>query len=386
LQYAWHAQNWNLSDNLADLGGVFERAGHASGTSPMGGVALGWYLAFTAIIAVFPFVFQSRTSPRVLPWATAALAPVVHYPLFRDAAALTWAAFGDTAPGLIPAAFALPALAACDYLRRTFPRDNPARLGVLAWFGGTALFFITLIFPAQFDREWLTLSWALEGAALCWLFHRLPHPGLRLVGFALLAIVFVRLSINPHVLAYHERSGIPIWNWYLYTYGVAAAATFAGGYLLKPPRHMLGEINACATLFTLGTLLLFLLLNIEIADFFATGPTLTFDFSGNLARDMTYSIAWALFALGLLLAGMHRQLAPVRYAGIGLFVITLLKLFLHDLANLDQLYRIGAFIAVAILLIGASYLYQRFLAEDEGERDDGAVANASPSSEDEAPK
>ena len=72
-----------------------------------------------------------------------------------------------------------------------------------------------------------------------------------------------------------------------------------------------------------------------------------------------------LGALALLLVGMHRQLAAVRYAGLGLLVVTLLKLFFHDLAQLDQLYRIGAFIAVAIVLIGSSYLYQRFLAVDE---------------------
>jgi uncharacterized membrane protein len=360
LEYCWHLnmRGWVLSPEpgVPFLG---------PGGSPVGGLALSWYLGFAAMIAAFPFLFQNRTSPRLTPWATAALAPVLHYPLFYDAASRTWPAFGDTAPGLIPATFALPALAACDYLRRVFPRDNPARLGVLAWFGGVALFFITLIFPAQFDHEWLTISWALEGTALCWLFHRLPHPGLRLVGFVLLGAAFVRLTLNPAVLSYHARSGVPLWNWYLYTYGLAAAASFAGGYLLRPPRERLGEINLCATLSSLGTILLFLLLNIEIADFFATTPTLTFDFSGNLARDMTYSIAWALFALGLLLVGMHRQLPPVRYAGLALFVITLVKLFLHDLANLDQLYRIGAFIAVAILLIGASYLYQRFLAVDE---------------------
>jgi uncharacterized membrane protein len=344
LEYSWHAQTQPL---------------------PASGLALAWYLGFAAIIAAFPFAFQSRASSRVTPWATAALAPALHYSLIRAAAEQTWTAFGETAPGLIPAAFALPALAACDYLRRAISNENPARLAVLAWFGGVALFFITLIFPAQFDHEWLTISWALEGATLCWLFHRLPHPGLRLVGFALLAIAFIRLTLNPAVLSYHPRSGIPIWNWYLYTYGLVAAASFAGGWLLAPPRHKLGEINVSATLFTLGTILLFLLLNIEIADFFATGPALTFDFSGNLARDMTYSIAWALFALGLLLAGMHRQLPAVRYAGIGLFVVTLVKLFLHDLANLNQLYRIGAFIAVAVLLIGASFLYQRFLAAGE---------------------
>ena len=40
-------------------------------------------------------------------------------------------------------------------------------------------------------------------------------------------------------------------------------------------------------LYSLGTILAFLLLNIEIADYFSIGPTLTFSFSGNFARDMT---------------------------------------------------------------------------------------------------
>jgi uncharacterized membrane protein len=263
---------------------------------------------------------------------------------------------------------AIPPLIACDHLHRRVPAENAARLAILAWFGGIALLFITLIFPIQFHREWLTLSWAMEGAALLCLFHRVPHPGLRTVGFSLLCVAFARLAMNPAVLLYHARSGTPIWNWYLYTYLLGAGAFFAAGFLTAPPRHRLGEINLPGTCFSLGTILLFLLLNIEIADYFGTGATLTFDFEGNLARDMSYSIAWSLFALGLLLVGMHRQIAGARYAGIGLLVVTLIKLFLHDLANLDQLYRIGAFIAVAIVLIGASYLYQRFLAEAEAEK------------------
>ncbi len=332
---------------------------------PNGWLPLAWYLGFAAVIAAFAFLFQSRQSSRVTPWATAALSPVPHYLLINGVICHTWPDFAERAPGLIPAAFAVPALAACDYLRRSFPRENAARLGVLAWFVGVALLFITLIFPAQFQREWLTISWALEGAALLWLFHRLPHPGLRLVGFGLLCVAFARLALNPAVLSYHARSGAPIWNWYLYTYGIGAACFFAGGGLVASPRNRLGEINLPATLFSLGTILIFLLLNIEIADSFSTGATLTFDFSGNLARDMTYSIAWSLFALGLLLVGMHRQLPAVRYAGIGLLVVTLVKLFVHDLAQLDQLYRIGAFVAVAVVLIGASYLYQRFLAVEK---------------------
>jgi uncharacterized membrane protein len=77
---------------------------------------------------------------------------------------------------------------------------------------------------------------------------------------------------------------------------------------------------------------------------------------------MSYSIAWGLFALLLLIVGMQKRIAPARYAGLGLLGITVVKLFFHDLSQLDQLYRIGAFIVVAVIAIIASFLYQRFLA------------------------
>ena len=77
---------------------------------------------------------------------------------------------------------------------------------------------------------------------------------------------------------------------------------------------------------------------------------------------MTYSIAWSLFALTLLIVGVRRDAVLVRYAGLALMGITLVKLFLHDLTQLDALFRIGAFIGVAIILIVASWLYQRFIS------------------------
>jgi uncharacterized membrane protein len=330
--------------------------------SPNAGLLmLGWIAMFATLFAAFPFAFRGREGGEPRPWSVAALAWPLHYYLTHQVVAATWPQFADSAMGLLPALLALPMLAAVMFLHHRLGATDPARLSALAWFGGAALFFITLIFPVQFEREWLTISWALEGAALLSFFHRVPHPGLRLVGVGLLSVVFARLALNPAVLGYHERTSVPIFNWFLYTYGIAAACCFTGGALLAPPRDRIGGFNVRGLVHACGTLLTFLLLNIEIADYFATGPTVTFDFSGTLARDMTYSIAWALFALGLLLVGMFRQQPAVRYTGIGLFSITLLKLFLHDLANLNQLYRIGALIAVAVLLILASYFYQRFL-------------------------
>src|SRR5260221_4829308 len=101
---------------------------------------------------------------------------------------------------------------------------------------------------------------------------------------------------------------------------------------MAPPCNRISELNAPPLLAGLGVVLSFLLLNIEIADFFsAPGSTLTFQFSGNFARDMTYSIAWALFALGLLIYGIVKRIAAARYPAMGLLGVTLLKLFFHDL-------------------------------------------------------
>ena len=243
------------------------------------------------------------------------------------------------------------------------PATNHARLSQLAWLGGVALFFITLIFPIQFDRQWITFGWALEGAALLWLFHRLPHPGLRLTGIGLLVAAFVRLAFNPAVLEYHQRSATPIFNWYLYTYGLVTVALFLGTKLLAPPRHLVLKSNAQAILGSLGTVLAFLLLNIEIADYFSEpGSTLTFQFSGSFARDMSYSIAWALFALVLLVVGIVKKISAARYAALGLLCVTLVKLFFHDLAHLNQLYRIGALGGVAVIAMLASFAYQKFFS------------------------
>lgn len=324
---------------------------------------LAWYAAFFVVFLAFPFAFLRQAVDRPLPWVAAALSGPLHFFMVHR---LVKAAWPNEFMGMLPVIFAVPMFAGLAFLVRAIPANASRRMTLLAWFGGVALFFVTLIFPIQFDRQWITVGWALEGAALFWLFRRIPHPGLRLAGLGLLIVVFIRLALNPAVLSYHARSTTPILNWYLYTYGLAIASMFAGAALLDPSRQMVMKSNVRALLCTLGTILAFLLLNIEIADYFAApdSSALTFEFSGNFARDMSYSIAWALFALGLLIIGLWKQIRAARYSGIGLLSVTLAKLFFHDLANLAQLYRIGALIGVAVIGIVASLLYQKFFPND----------------------
>jgi len=327
------------------------------------GTPIFWYLGFTAVFTIFPFIFHRQFARKSTVWASAALAAPLHFYLVYNVVRTTHPHSGVL--GLVPAAFAIPSLLGLVALLRLTPKESPGRNAQLALFGGAALFFITLIFPIQFDRQWITLGWALEGAALCWLFHRVPHSGLRIAGIALLLISFARLVCNPAVLAYHPRAATPIFNWYLYTYGILALCLFVAARLLAPPRNLVLNKNAPPLLNSLGTILAFVLLNIEIADYF-TKPgayELTFHFSGNFARDMSYSIAWALFALLLLIVGIRKRNKAARCGSLGLLGFVLLKLFFHDLSQLQQLYRIAALIIVAVIAILASFLYQRFLGQ-----------------------
>jgi len=312
-----------------------------------------WYSLFFAIFAFLPFPFRNQLRNRVIPWAVSALAGPLHFYLFYNAIGSTYPNFYM---GILPAAFSIPPLISLMQRLRSLPENEPTKNSQLALFGGAALFFITLIIPVQFERQWITIGWALEGAALLWLYHRVSHPGLRWLGCILLGIAFARLTLNPDILNYYEGSTIPIVNWYLYTYGIVTICLFAGGWF----EDKVAGTNMRPLLYSLGMVLAFVLVNIEIADYFSEGKTLNFQFSGNFARDMSYSMAWAMFAFILLIVGINRKLKAPRYAAIGLIGITLAKLFLHDLINLGQLYRVGALLVVASVLIIASYLYQRF--------------------------
>ncbi|HEY1583241.1 MAG TPA: DUF2339 domain-containing protein [Chthoniobacterales bacterium] len=318
--------------------------------------ALICYGFFLVLFVLYPFC--SAAKEKAWSWAISALALAVQFWLCERAIAL---AFPNDWMGLLPAAFLIPAAIGLWALLRIYRADPATGDPRLAWQGGAFLLFVSLIFPLQFEREWITLGWALEGLALLWLFRRLPHRELRLVGTALLSAAFVRLALNPAVFQYHRRTGVRIWNWYLYAYGIASLCLLAGARLFRERKESALERFAPPLLGSLGTVLLFLLLNLEIADYFSLGPTLTFSFAGNFARDMTYSIAWALFAIGLILAGMRLAQPAARYAGGALLGVTLAKLFLHDLGDLNQLYRVGAFVGVALILIAASFFYQRFL-------------------------
>jgi len=61
-------------------------------------------------------------------------------------------------------------------------------------------------------------------------------------------------------------------------------------------------------------------------------------------------------------AGIWKKIPAARYAALGLLAVVALKLLLHDLASLETLYRVAALFGVAVIMILASFLYQKYLS------------------------
>jgi len=158
---------------------------------------------------------------------------------------------------------------------------------------------------------------------------------------------------------------MPIFNWYLYTFGVPVIAFLAAARWSAQSdaarRARMPELLRVA-----AGVLLFILLNVEIADFYSVGSSLAFRWrGGSLGEDMTYSLSWGAFAIGLLFLGISRQSKATRAAALLVLLLTIGKVFLHDLWDLGALYRVGSIVGLAIALLAVSYMTQRFVLSGE---------------------
>jgi uncharacterized membrane protein len=321
--------------------------------------------AIYAVFLIYPLLLGKRAGSLLEPYLAAVLAGGPFFMLARQC--LMAAHFGDRI-GLLPVTQAALMAGLVWRLVRLEP-PGQRTLGRLALVAAAVLAFITVAIPLQLEKQWITVGWALQAAALAWLCRRIPHRGLVAWTGGLLAAVFGRLVFNPAVFEYHPRGATPIFNWYLYTYLLSAAAFFLTAWFLRDQDDLI--IEDWPRLTTLatpgGTILLFLLLNIEIADFYSTGPNLTFNFGADLAQDLTYTIGWGLFAFALLIAGIVKHSKPARVSAIVLLSVTIAKCFLHDLWRLGGLYRVASLVGLAVCLTLVALLLQKFVLQPQKE-------------------
>jgi len=78
-----------------------------------------------------------------------------------------------------------------------------------------------------------------------------------------------------------------------------------------------------------------------------------------LAGDLALSVWWLVFAGALVFLGFRLNHKMVRSTGLGVAAFAGLKIVLVDLSNLEALYRVGSFFALALIALAVAYAYNQ---------------------------
>jgi len=348
------------------------------GSSATASVQLSGMALAVLIFSVWPLLLGRRRDAHHLRVAAFA-APLYFLPM----RALWLRAFGPVAQGLLPVLLALVGLGLALVARQSMrgaasEEETRKNRSGLVWSLVAATSFITVAIPLQLDNEWITIGWALESVVLLLLFRRFDHVGLKYFALALASAVVVRLVGNPYLLDYHLRGSWRVLNWLTYTYLVPAFCLLAMWHILSEcevrlrrvwERSVFPEKHAVFALLAVSSFIavLFVWVNLTIFDIFAPGRELTIPLERLPARDLSLSLAWAVFALGMLAVGLWRKSMPLRVASLLLILLTAAKTFLYDLGHLSDLYRVASIAGLAVSLIVISLVYQRFVFRKDDE-------------------
>jgi len=209
---------------------------------------------------------------------------------------LCWYVLRSTATGvpwgLISVGLAVPFLVGAERLARW--RDSmPGATEALGFLAAGVTFFVAAAIPMELSREWITVAYAIELAAVAAIAARLDLRAMRLLCWPLLAVVVVRFVLNPEVLKY-PIGVTPIFNWILWGYGIAIVALVAGLRVLRPT----GDARLVRAVEAAVALLAFVLATLEVRSLFQPGSMATPD-AGFTERSF-YVAIWGAFALGAL--------------------------------------------------------------------------------------
>lgn len=201
------------------------------------------------------------------------------------------------------------------------------------------------------------------GAILVAIDQRSPSSVLRIgsmaVGVISAALVAVQhfLTLNP-LLSDESTGAIPVFNLLLLAYllpGIAAGA------LALYARHKRPKWYA-QMLALIGALLVFAYATLSVRRLFKgefIGTWRGFD----QLETYSYSALWLTMGVVLLVVGVKLQSQILRLASAALFVISVLKVFVLDMAELEGVLRALSFIGLGAVLIGIGLFYQRLLTQ-----------------------
>jgi uncharacterized membrane protein len=225
-------------------------------------------------------------------------------------------------------------------------------------FAGLALTFVTLAIPIRLEGKWITLAFAIEGAILVRTGFRSLALPMRSAGYFLLALAAIRLVVlqipAPHFL-FNARFGT-----YLVVIACLCAALFSAREHIKSlgdsEENFLGVLAVAINVYAL------IAVSLEFWDYFGHVASLGID--RGLAQHLALSLLWTAYASALILVGVKRHSALLRWQALVLFGLVVVKVFFYDSSYLERLYRIISFLILGVVLLVVSFLYQRKVSRE----------------------
>jgi uncharacterized membrane protein len=291
------------------------------------------------------------------------------FEMIREYAGLEWVS-------LITLFYAFLFLSMAAYLTRTGRRTPEAITVLLA---KAALFLIVTV-PIILSNYWITVFWAAQALGLLWMGRRLDRPVLTTGAYLLQTLAIAKFLGYDYQAVFHLQPDLlHIRGSYTYlilgrfsTYLALLATT--GGFAWIARRDAVAVLTKDGSdgrpLTVLAGLLLFVFLNVETASFFHDVLP--------AAGFAALSVLWACVSACLAIIGFRKESAAVRRVSLGLFAVTIAKVFLFDMSRISTPYRIISFIILGLMLVGTSYLYHTFrgkalLRRDKSEGRGGTV-------------
>ncbi len=246
-------------------------------------------------------------------------------------------------------------------LGRIMLAKRPEDLRQLTTSLAAATGFIALAIPIQADADWVALGWAAEAAALWWFGLRIRTGTLRLMAVCLGAMAVFHLVFINHP---RHDDFLPVFNVYALPGLSVAACVILSAIAGRRYRDTLPALER-PLVAVLGVTGLSLLLWVLSADLMAFFNYLARTNADEFTRwrwfgQVALSALWSIYASVLLAVGFLRRLPLLRWLAIVLFFVTIGKVFVFDMANLREFYRIIAFFVLALLLGIAGWAYQQF--------------------------